>query len=91
VVSQPKKNKSMPKPGQGEVIEFFTVTQVADLLQLNPMTIYRMVTRGELPFFRIGRLKRFRRREIEEFLEQCRISSTSEREAHRRKPFNHSD
>ncbi len=53
--------------------EFFTVGQLADLLQLTQMTIYRMVNRGELPCYSIGRVKRFRRNDIEEFLESCRI------------------
>ena len=55
--------------------EFYTVGQLADLLQLNEMTIYRMVNRGDLPCLTIGRMKRFRRGEIEEFLEQCRVSA----------------
>ena len=53
--------------------EFFTVGQLADLLQLTQMTIYRMVNRGELPCYSIGRVKRFRRNDIEEFLESCRM------------------
>ena len=53
--------------------EFFTVSQLADLLQLTEMTIYRMVNRGELPCYSIGRVKRFRRNDVEDFLESCRI------------------
>lgn len=49
--------------------EFLTVSQLADLLQLTEMTIYRMVNRGELPCYAIGRIKRFRQRDIEQFLE----------------------
>jgi excisionase family DNA binding protein len=52
--------------------EFYTVSQLADLLQLTEMTIYRMVNRGELPCYAIGRIKRFRQRDIEEFLESHR-------------------
>lgn len=53
--------------------EFYTVSQLADLLQLTEMTIYRMVNRGELPCYAIGRIKRFRQRDIEQFLESCRL------------------
>lgn len=52
--------------------EFYTVSQLADLLQLNEMTIYRMVKRGELPCYEIGRAKRFKRSDVDEFLERCR-------------------
>jgi excisionase family DNA binding protein len=57
----------------GETREFYTVTQLADLLQLTQMTIYRMVNRAELPCYSIGRVKRFRHRDIEEFLDSCRV------------------
>lgn len=59
--------------------EFLTVSQLANLLQLTQMTIYRMVNRGELPCYSIGRVKRFRRGDIEEFLESCRIPAPKRR------------
>jgi excisionase family DNA binding protein len=52
--------------------EFYTVGQLAELLQLTPMTIYRMVSRGELTCHAIGRIKRFRRGDVEAFLERAR-------------------
>jgi excisionase family DNA binding protein len=52
--------------------EFYTVSQLAELLQLNEMTIYRMVNRGALACYVIGRSKRFKRSEIDEFLGSCR-------------------
>jgi excisionase family DNA binding protein len=52
--------------------EFYTVGQLAELLQLTPMTIYRMVRRGELACHSIGRIKRFRRDDVESFLESSR-------------------
>jgi excisionase family DNA binding protein len=56
-----------------EIREFYTVRQLADLLQLTEMTIYRMVNRRELPCYAIGRVKRFRHRDVEEFLDACRV------------------
>jgi excisionase family DNA binding protein len=53
--------------------EFFTVSQLADMLQLTEMTIYRMINRGDLPCYAIGRIKRFRQRDIEDFLESHRL------------------
>jgi excisionase family DNA binding protein len=53
--------------------EFYTVSQLARLLQLTEMTIYRMVHRGELPCYSIGRVKRFRQNDVEAFLKRCRV------------------
>ncbi len=59
--------------------EFYTVGQLADLLQLTPMTIYRMVRRGELACHAIGRIKRFRRGDVETFLENSRQPADGDR------------
>jgi excisionase family DNA binding protein len=56
--------------------EFYTVAQLARLLQLTEMTIYRMVHRGELPCYSIGRVKRFRQGDVEAFLRRCRVPAT---------------
>ena len=53
--------------------EFYTVSQIANLLQLNEMTIYRMVKAGELPYHQIGRMMRFRNDDVEQFLSQHRV------------------
>ena len=53
--------------------EFYTVRELAELLSVNPMTIYRMVDRGELPVYTIGgRAKRFRKDDIEAYLKKVR-------------------
>ena len=54
--------------------EFFTVTQIADLFHLNPMTVYRLVKTGELCSYQIGRILRFRRGDIEDFLARSRVT-----------------
>ncbi len=56
----------------GAAPEFLTVAQLAALLQLTPMTIYRMVRRGELACHSIGRIKRFRQGDVEAFLRSSR-------------------
>lgn len=63
--------------------EFYTVGQLAELLQLTPMTIYRMVRRGELACHAIGRIKRFRRDDIETFLENSRQPASETSDSHR--------
>lgn len=36
-------------------VQFFTPMEVATYLRLAPMTVYRMIERGELPAKRMGR------------------------------------
>jgi excisionase family DNA binding protein len=74
-----KKDSEQSKHDQEtKVREFYTVGQLADLLQLTEMTIYRMVNRAELPCYAIGRVKRFRHRDIEEFLDSCRVPAAKD-------------
>jgi excisionase family DNA binding protein len=51
--------------------EFYSVKELAALLNVNPMTIYRMVQRGQITCHQIGRAKRFHRHEVELFLDNC--------------------
>jgi excisionase family DNA binding protein len=44
--------------------EILTPIQLAKLLAVHPRTVTRMADRGELPAFRIGKLWRFRRSEV---------------------------
>ena len=53
--------------------EFYTVAQIARLLQVTEMTIYKIVKRGDLPCYAIGRVKRFRLGDLEQFLEDSRF------------------
>lgn len=43
--------------GMGDLSDarFLTVAEVADLMRVSNMTVYRMVQRGELPAIRFGR------------------------------------
>ncbi len=45
--------------------EFYTVEELAELLRVKPVTIYRMHKRGELKGIRIGRVLRFPREEVD--------------------------
>jgi excisionase family DNA binding protein len=51
--------------------ELLTPDDVAELLDVSPQTLasWRTTGRYELPFLRIGRLVRYRRSDIEEFLD----------------------
>lgn len=53
-----------------EAGELLTVRQLQDLLQVDRVTIYRMLKRGVLQGFKVGGQWRFRRDQIEAWLEQ---------------------
>ena len=47
--------------GHGQKSIFLTLSEVADLLRLPPVTVYRMARKGEIPgAFRLGHRWRFR-------------------------------
>ncbi|MDO8476060.1 MAG: helix-turn-helix domain-containing protein [Candidatus Rokubacteria bacterium] len=48
----------------------WTVRQLAEYLSVNQRTVYRMAERGELPAFKVGDAWRFRRHDIDEWIER---------------------
>lgn len=52
--------------------EFYTVQELAQMLRVTEMTIYRMARRGQLPYYTIGRSMRFRASEVEAFLQAAK-------------------
>jgi len=50
--------------------DILTVKEVAEYLRMNQMTIYKMAQKGEIPAFKIASNWRFRREEIDEWLNQ---------------------
>ena len=53
-----------------------TVLQLAELLQIKTATLYAWAARGQIPCLKLHGLVRFRKDEIDQWLESCqRISS----------------
>ncbi len=50
--------------------ELLTVAEVADILRVSTMTVYRLIRSGELPAVRVGRNYRVRRAALDAYLEQ---------------------
>jgi len=46
-----------------------TAAEVADLLRVSTMTVYRLIRRGELPAVRVGRNYRVREQDLHAFLD----------------------
>ena len=57
----------MVKPDESPS-RFVTVAEVAGLLRVSNMTVYRLVQSGQLPAVRIGRSYRLRQEDVDKYL-----------------------
>lgn len=60
-----------------ELLSFLTTEEVLAYLKVTPRTIYRLIRMGELPAVRIGRQWRFRRGDLDNWLDRQRHSISS--------------
>lgn len=65
---------------QSSIPIFLSPDQLAKLLKLSKATIYRLIEKRALPFYKIGGSLRFKQNEIMEYVEKCRIKSANEYE-----------
>lgn len=49
-------------------VRFYTVAEVASLMRVSKMTVYRMVHGGELPAVRVGRSFRVPKDAVDDFM-----------------------
>ncbi|MEA3369467.1 MAG: helix-turn-helix domain-containing protein [Candidatus Ratteibacteria bacterium] len=49
--------------------KLMTAKELAEYIQLNPLTVYRKVKTREIPCIRLGRSIRFRKEQIDAWLE----------------------
>ena len=61
-------------PGEGQVSPevLLNVKEVADFLRVNVTTVYAWAQRGQLPAIKLGRSWRFRRSDLETWLDRNR-------------------
>lgn len=50
--------------------EILTLEDVADYLKVTPRTIYRLAREGKLPAFKLGGVWRFRRSELQSWIDK---------------------
>jgi excisionase family DNA binding protein len=55
---------------------FLTTEEVLACLRVTPRTIYRLIKTGELPAIRIGRQWRFRRADLDEWIDRQRTAAS---------------
>jgi excisionase family DNA binding protein len=53
---------------------FLTVAEVADMVRVSRMTVYRWIHSGELPAVRFGRSFRVPQQAVETFMEQAELA-----------------
>jgi excisionase family DNA binding protein len=59
----------MSKPSEGlREVRFLTVAEVAAVMRVSKMTVYRMVHSGELPAVRVGRSFRVPEQAVQAYL-----------------------
>ncbi|UOZ11737.1 MULTISPECIES: helix-turn-helix domain-containing protein [unclassified Amycolatopsis] len=62
----PNKREELPAVGQ---VQFLTVAEVATLMRVSKMTVYRLVHSGELPAVRVGKSFRVPEKAVHEYLQ----------------------
>ncbi|PPK93491.1 excisionase family DNA binding protein [Kineococcus xinjiangensis] len=60
----------MPEDRPLTDVRFLTVAEVASLMRVSKMTVYRLVHHGELPAVRVGRSFRVPEHAVHEYLRQ---------------------
>jgi excisionase family DNA binding protein len=60
------KKEDLPTVGQ---VQFLTVAEVATMMRVSKMTVYRLVHSGELPAVRVGKSFRVPEKAVHDYLE----------------------
>lgn len=56
-------------------IKFLTIGEVADMIRVSKMTVYRLVHNGDLPAVRVGRSFRVQEEDVHRYLERSFYSA----------------
>ena len=60
--------------------EILTVPEVAQLLKVAEKTVYSMAQKGQLPAFKVGGQWRFKRADLDQWIEQQKAASRDDGE-----------
>lgn len=55
-------------PGDISEVKFLTIAEVASVMRVSKMTVYRLVHGGDLPAVRVGRSFRVSEQDVNEYL-----------------------
>ena len=59
--------------GVNTIVKLYTINQVAEILAVSKITVYRLVETRKIPFYKIKGCIRFTEKDIFSFLDQSRI------------------
>jgi excisionase family DNA binding protein len=62
-------------PGDNAASTFLTVAEVAAMMRVSKMTVYRLVHNGDLPAVRVGRSFRVKEEDVDEYLRKSFYSA----------------
>ncbi len=62
--------------GEFSDVRFLTVAEVAGMMRVSKMTVYRLVHSGEMPAVRVGRSFRVPESAVDEYLKHSYIESS---------------
>lgn len=57
-----------------------TIREVAKYLHVVPLTVYRMIDRGDLPAIKVGRVWRIRQQDLQAYLDRSTSRPKGEKE-----------
>jgi excisionase family DNA binding protein len=60
----------MNQTGDISEVKFLTIAEVASMMRVSKMTVYRLVHNGELPAVRVGRSFRVTEQDANEYLQR---------------------
>jgi len=60
----------MAESGDISEVRFLTIAEVASMMRVSKMTVYRLVHNGELPAVRVGRSFRVTEKDVNEYLQK---------------------
>jgi excisionase family DNA binding protein len=63
------------QPDKLSSVKFLTVAEVASVMRVSKMTVYRMVHAGELPAVRVGRSFRVPEKAVHDYLQSAFIET----------------
>lgn len=64
-------NRKEPEPPGLAQVQFLTVAEVATMMRVSKMTVYRLVHNGELPAVRVGKSFRVPEKAVDDYLQSA--------------------
>ncbi|GAB3255633.1 helix-turn-helix domain-containing protein [Arthrobacter pigmenti] len=59
-------------------VRFLTVSEVADVMRVSKMTVYRLIHSGEMPAVQFGRSYRVPESAVTDYLKEARVDGQSD-------------